>query len=86
MKPATTEGVSAAWLSSSVDILTCGPGGVTYLAGCSDQSYSDPVCPDKGEWDGKFDISRQKWQGTNSDFQLKSGSDLATAMAPRTNG
>lgn len=32
----------------SIEVLTCHPGGVTYLAGCSDQSYSDDSCPDKG--------------------------------------
>ncbi|KIX95132.1 uncharacterized protein Z520_09048 [Fonsecaea multimorphosa CBS 102226] len=31
--------------------------GVTYLAGCTDSSYDDPVCPDKGEFQG------QQWAG-----------------------
>ncbi|OAP54509.1 hypothetical protein AYL99_10957 [Fonsecaea erecta] len=31
--------------------------GVTYLAGCTDSSYDDPVCPDKGEF------QEQPWAG-----------------------
>lgn len=27
--------------------------GVTYLSGCSDPTFGDPACPDKGAFDGE---------------------------------
>ena len=31
----------------------CSEDGTTYVSGCTDSSYNDPACPDKGPFGGK---------------------------------
>ena len=33
--------------------------GVTYLAGCTDSSYDDPACPNKGDYSGRSSFLRR---------------------------